>query len=609
VAEVTSDIIESVGTYSGPRATRRSIWLEWPAALPTLLLTASLAVWLVAVRQTPILTSLQPTVTAYAEALPPIYWIALALAIGTITLRLYFLRGEVAGLLDLSLITLLVLLIYGTASVLQDTPRFFDSYSHYADSVLIATTGEIDFPQSGTYVGETPGAFTLFAVIQMVSGVPHLDLLLWYPVASHLVIGVLLYLIARAIGLGSGAIVAPAVFLSAGWYEELHVSPQSVGLALYCVILLCFAKVALSDGRENAVQWRLLAILAILATVISHPGTPIFIAFTLGAISLAILITARETPRLPQFLRLHGLSKGHFAGLLMIATIMFLAWQAYIASGNFFSILRKVESAFLSAFNAEAPVVSEIAVNWHASYSALNYLRGATFFAVAVLAMLVALQLWRKGDTAQRRRISFLVASFAGCATFVAIPLFTGGTYVERGALFSLLSISLLLAAFFWTGRRASWFEGVARVVVLAVIGVLAGLMPITRHGGDAFQWPSAAELAAADFGISRAVTGSDLGLVSRQPGPLTFYNALYGTQEEVDPEGTDPPYNERLNLVLSTPTGAAYARLRAGQPEEHSRYIRELTSENDRIYDSGSEIYWYYVRPVSGETAPPSVP
>lgn len=573
------------------------------AQAPLFLAIVALSAWLLGVGQHDKLGPMEPSVWEFVEQLPAGYWLAFALICAAIVLRLVAAADEDEDWLTTDLILMFVfcVILFATPVVLEGSPRFFDSYEHYAAAAKIDRDQDITFPSRDLYVGEVPGAFLLFTAIHQVSGISDLDLMLWYPVISRLLIALTLFALARTMGYRRGALAAPLVFLAGGWFEEMHLSPQSVGLLLYCCVLFCLARLWLLDGPVQAIRWRLLTIFFAGAAVFAHPGSPIFVGLTVAAVSAALLLSSRHSRLSLPFLRVTGLPTGHYMGLFLISTVGFLMFQMLFADDSFNAISRELGNALrrladfqLPSFTKSTPLETD---QISSDYATVNQLRQAGFLAFALLGLITALYVLRLRSDAERSRMVFLGAAIAGCSLFLIVPSLIGGSLLERAAMFDMLSLAVVLAWLFARQQPGILLLGL-RAVSIAAIVATAALLPVTRSASDAFEWPSTAELDMIERGVLLSADGGpQLLRIANNYGQMRYFREASGAQRtnlEVTMRDLRQPGNAMIAL---TPTGHGFEAIQVGLGDEYEAYAADLAQRRSRIYDAGDGINLYFVR------------
>lgn len=211
------------------------------AALPWLALSSAAALWVLG-----LYTAEQGRLGEFGllPELPLAWYFAAGLILGTCVCGVVA-RKTFSTLLMSASVSSLVVVLYSTAGLLADVPRFPWTYKHIAVTNFIAATGNVD-PSIDIY-NRWPGFFALSAYLGEVMGYRNaLDYAGWAETGFALVDAVLVLAITRSISDRARIYwTATLVFTLANWVNQNYYAPQSYSYSLYlamCLIALTFLR-------------------------------------------------------------------------------------------------------------------------------------------------------------------------------------------------------------------------------------------------------------------------------------------------------------------------------------------------------------------------------
>ncbi len=252
----------------------------------------------------------------------------LALALMMISFCVSVQRPQLRTLIMLLHICLLIFMLYGVTTLIEEAPRFSVLYRHAGYTEYIMRTGTID-PNLDAYFN-WPGFFILSAFVTRITGSPDiLGYAVWSPVFLNLIyLGPMLIILNTATTNKRLVWLALWFFYLTNWIGQDYYSPQGLNFFLYLVIIALllrwfqipadarntrggrfpghspslvrrlygwFATPAPGIEAVNPAQRRvLLALLLIIFAfvVFSHPLTPFFVLASVTA----LVIFRRCTP-------------------------------------------------------------------------------------------------------------------------------------------------------------------------------------------------------------------------------------------------------------------------------------------------------------------------
>ena len=440
-----------------------------------------------------------------APSLPPVFWVAV---VGLNLAFVLSLGRRVPSWLSPALVTGLLLLLYGPASVLGEAPRIAVSWRHLGVADAMAN-GVFD-PSIDVYFN-WPGFFPGLATFIEATGLPPLQVAAWAPVVNVALWSLGVAAALRAFTRDKDAIFIPLwLFLIGNWIDQDYLSPQALGFLLLLVILALTLRVLgatvqggapglrnfwragtrvpeLDDGR---VRCRTLALVLLLsvALVSSHQLTPVVLAASLAGL---VLVRRSWAPLLPVIV-----------GLLLVLWMLYPASTYLVGHPMFGQEEAGVVQANLTGRVAGSP-----------GHIAIQGVRIALTIAVWALAAVGVGQSWRAGLRDLRPYVLAIVP-------FLMLPVLNyGGEMLLRVTLFSLPFVAFF-AARPLAGLRPRWRHtasglgrpGVARALVLTLLlSVLCAASVTAKYGNARFDSFTDAEVQAAGALAGLAPAGSVL--------------------------------------------------------------------------------------------------
>lgn len=134
-------------------------------------------------------------------------------------------------------LVLLVLMLHGVTSMIQEIPRFSTTYVHTGFAEAIMRTGELFVNRDARF--SWPVFFILGAFLTSIAGFDNpLRLTDWIPTISNLLYLIPLFMILRAFTADRRAIwLGLWIFAMANWVGQDYFSPQGFNILLYLTIL------------------------------------------------------------------------------------------------------------------------------------------------------------------------------------------------------------------------------------------------------------------------------------------------------------------------------------------------------------------------------------
>jgi hypothetical protein len=460
------------------------------------------------------LGELPPDSLFFVSQLPLAYWLGLLATAGLFLIRSR-LKGRAKTLLEISTLTLLSLYLFALPSLVYQDPRVLDSYQHEGDAlVLLKSGGWYNGPI--WYVYQFPGAYTFFAQLTAIAGIDPFQLIKYYPAALAVVLALLLYATTRTLGPNYSA-VSSGFILSGLWFQ-LHLSPQSLELIPYVVIVYILVKIIDDEPRRKL--WSMIALVSVPILVISHPETPLVLA--LGTVAFFILKPLVSSERM-RAIRSNLLTIGPF---FLALSIMVLVWWTAVASGALAQVESIVKGALAIGVGGISRGAPNVPTTPAPSYQTVILIQETVSVSVWLLGLSLLLFIRRF-----RTREYFLAGLFLAAIATIPVALFANADVLQRSYLFALFPTGLLLASLLERGNvlrigalPLARLVGTGLILMMIVFSIL---MPIARYGGDSFDYLPQSSLVASD--VAAGLTSNSL--MFPHPGEYgwRFYAPLHG--------------------------------------------------------------------------------
>jgi hypothetical protein len=489
---------------------------------------------------------------------------------------------------------LLIFMLYGVTTLVEQEPRFAMVYTHAGYTEFIMRTATVD-PYVDAYFN-WPGFFILSAFLTRIAGYHDiLSYAAWAPVYFNLFYLGPLYVIfttatkdKRIIWLGL------CIFYLTNWIAQDYYSPQGLNFFLYllviAILLKWFKKPAPITPRQPKAKRRKLGWLSsligqtyawltapdplvtpvqprqrrvLLASIVvifafmvfSHPLTPFFTIITVTALVLFGRITPRWLP------------------ILMI--VMTAAWDFFIAepywSGHIASILSDV-GQLSSALSSN---VTSRVVDGDPEHTFISEIRVVMTLFIWGLALLGGMLRLRQGY----RDASYVLLAVMPFPV-LAIQAY-GGEMLLRIYLFTLPTMVFFAAALFYSAPtrsmslsmkkwRLAFFargEGIGpargmslwmKVMVGVASVVLLGGFLFTRYGNERMDYITNAELAGVRHLYSIAPKGSML-IAGWDGTPWQF--------QDIEQYDTEVLGDNLLNAIVTKNVGAVVQFIENARP------------------------------------------
>jgi hypothetical protein len=426
----------------------------------------------------------------YIRSLPAFYWIGISITVLPLIIPSY-------NKTNIIFVIMLGLYLHALPVFLYDHPRHADVYSH--ESSTIALLNHQSLPTETEYYSrEYPGAFLFQSIELLVTGMPHFVLLKFMSIFLVIIPGVIIYLIAKEV-YPTLASIAPLVFFATFINDQAHFSPQLFALSIYLTLLLGIQRVSFYDKRVEK-AWIIVTILAIVIINISNPTQSYFLLGNL--LAGFILMRLLRKP----FRWNNKIVEDRIWTLLILTTVIFISWSAYIGLGKAIYEPSDLSQDFVSSLISPnlhrlpihpTPPDESVFIATYIGYALRigTVLMGIMTFVIIYL---------RRRFLINKSIIPYLIvaaALFVVCMSFIPFAILesTTHTFLLRAIMYAGIAWSISIPFFInlpfrsAAGRRLKYLP-----VVFGIVSII--LMPIAKYGADYLSFVPSSELYTADF-------------------------------------------------------------------------------------------------------------
>lgn len=494
----------SQGRILGGRGGFRRYRLK--AIIPWLVLTAAVAMWVFGLETT---NPERLGDFGLLRELPPVWYGAVGMVVAVCVWGVVARKTPSNRLMSAS-VTSLVVMLYATAGLLADAPRYPWTYKHIAVTNLITATGHVD-PSIDIY-NRWPGFFSLSALLGEVMGYHNaLDYAAWAETGFALVDAVLVLAIVRTITKRARVYwTATLVFTLSNWVNQNYYAPQSLSYSLYlamCLVALTFLRNA-PTGWMIAVEGRIRKSRMMQKLGKRRPAAlaerweqrPAFMPVLAVAAILALQVVIVVSHQLTPYIAVLGLFPLFFAGyfkprwlgpvLLIIALLYLIPNLEYIR--NKYGLFSGFD---LFANTGYKPPETESVVlgQWVLTGQTLARLAVVLTLLTAVLAVVGFIRRLLGGHV----RTTLVIAWLAFAPVLGLFAQSYGGEARFRVYLFALPWLSIGVAWSFWSGpirSRKAVIGASAVLVAMAMLFTVVHFQPeadyrVSKDDVAASQW------------------------------------------------------------------------------------------------------------------------
>jgi hypothetical protein len=488
------------------------------------------------------------------------YWLGQALVAVPVAVRLLgrrplTARATVVLVLVLAAAEYLVKVCYSPLGF-----TFVDELLHWRSAVNLLHTGKLFTVNYGLPISpHYPGLEEVTTALVSVTGLPVFTAGLIVAGAAYLLFILLLYVLYRDIAHSHRiAGVAALIYSSTpalSFFNSMFVY-ETLAQAFLVIALLAGRRASLLRHPREQAGWLAVAVLAILATVITHHATSYVLVATLALVSTAALLTGHRRAAAP------------LAALTLISAAAVACWVAFIAPdtlGYFLPVAEGIAqgvAALLGGGSSHAPATSAAPLGNQA-------LEGATLLVISTLLPIGWRDIWRR-----HRRQSWVLALAAGSLGWyaaLAIRLGTPDGQELAGRLAAFIYIPVSFVAALALARLVN-ATSLRRCKAAAVAAALAAVLTL-QFNGLANGWPPYWERLPGSYqvgGFERSLDPADIAAAQwalRTLGPGNRFAADTGAYQALASYGNQNSLQNISYLYTSpifTPSQERYAQASA---------------------------------------------
>ncbi len=440
----------------------------------------------------PIDKVLPPDPFVFAKNLSLFYWFSFVMLLIVIVFRLTLFSGEKNPILDFLIITCLVLMIYGTTSIVYYLPLYVDTYVHTSASLRILLTGHIPPPLSMMAASNEPGAYLLYSTFMLITSIDSIYFMKFYPVMFSFIMLFSLYVISAKFTDSKIAIISSIIYV-AFHYFIIYVYPGDLSQLFFLLFIYLF----LLYMETKSMGFAYLLLLIVLS------GMTIYILFPFIIILPSIILVLYYS--LPyQEKKVYKL----FVIIVFIFIIAWISWLTYLSQGT----LRIISSIFLNAISKREIIELPVKIVSPPSMLIMTLLIKEVITAFEILsgAAVIFWGLVNIKSIKVRQRLLVLAIFFMICILGIALSALSSsltlGAYI-RFYWFSLMPFSILIPLYLLNNKKVSHprFEKFNRALnwtFIIMLMVFLSLSPIIIHDNDPGNYYPSSCLKGADFAV-----------------------------------------------------------------------------------------------------------
>ena len=494
-----------------------SVWLAVVA--PVALVGVSLFLWVAAVRA---INLQQMSDLGLASVLPRTAFAALGILVVSFAAALCR-RRPLAPVLLLHVVVL-VFMVYGVATLVEDVPRFAVTFRHVGVTEQITRTGHVD-PTIDAYFN-WPGFFTLLGFMTKAAGLRSaISFADWAPVFFNLLYLGPLFLLLRAATTDRRVVwLGLWLFYLTNWVGQDYLSPQAMSYFLYLVVLAllltCFKRPPAPPPRLPERRIREIAgwVRDPAPPIRAEPSKPVDVeavaARRMGLMLAVVLVFGAMVPshQLTPFatvaavLALTASRQSTARGLPTTMIVLLVAWISFMTTAFLAGHLGTVAGG---VGQVDQNVTANVGDRLHGTQAhvAVVYIRLLLTAVVWALAGVGAYRWYRRGF----RDVGFFLLAVAPFPLVLLQPY--GGEMLLRVYLFSLPIMVLFAAAALYVHHNTNpWLQPV--IVGLVSVGLAAAFL-VARYGNERRDYFTSTEVTAVEQLYRVASPGSLLVVAS----------------------------------------------------------------------------------------------
>jgi hypothetical protein len=392
--------------------------------------------------------------------------------------HLYIMFNSKSYFVNIVCVLLLIIILFGTATLLEGTPRFEYTYKASANIDYIVRSGHscVDWSvlDANSRFQHWPSVYYFSAIMLILSTIDINTLLLLTPVTSQILyLFPLLLIFKRILSESKRVFIACSLFFLMNWVNQDFLSNQNIGLFFSLLVLSIL--ILIQFNMKYSKSWIILFLGTFFCVVISHGLSSI--ATLAYVLSFLVVILVGNS------ILWHGRSdlksaikpKQSIVLILFMLTI-FLSWATYIVDIQLFSSgLRGITSTSLS--NLFSHYTASLQLADRGTYVHIILAKVKTYYA-AIFSTIALLGLFHYllSIKFNIRKVDVPTIFFT-CILFVNFMLYISGLYGDEAIIRAFL-LSLISLVYFCTHL----INSKKLYLLLLVIFVISMPMHILLH-------------------------------------------------------------------------------------------------------------------------------
>ena len=543
---------------------------------------------------------------AELNSLFPLYYVAIGLtALSGVGCLIWRIENKYLHLL---LLSLFAVMLWFTPYCLAGYVRLPDGPWHVGVAMQIPQVLDGDPVAFSGNAWLHPGSYIYhYAFLNTLGMEPTTYISLLFPLFCLLIFILLCYVFIAKFISHQVAFLSMLIAIPGLHYIQLHPSPHTIGALLMLTTLLLLIR--------RGIASKVIAIMAIIAIIISHPTTPLLLSIFLAAALLTNLLYSRRI----------GRTQVALASILLVCFVGWLLWRSFYhasppAEATGFQLLYEgadpgatgFQFLYEGATQGDFGVAKQYLTGTTFIYGSIHNLNKVIYFLYAIAAIagilyvMARTYLEKSGIRDWISRIGGLKPSEAVMAfsiPFLLILTFLlaarAACLIETGLTFIILALSCIIASVI---ARSDHF-GVNRRIICSV--VVIGLLfltlsfPAVAYSIDAYSSFPKSEEAGLKF-LATSVPLGEKTISTNSGAQLALYlqSPIEGL-ERVDHTRRIKPDLTKINpdIVVFRSTGYYLVAMRHDLSFEDNRFAEYLSfvesNKYDRIYSSSTfEVY-----------------
>jgi len=448
----------------------------------------SLDLWFLTINRR--IYSYPPDPMYYLKMLPIYYWIGL----GVLILLSFFIieMKYNSKILNLLVIIMYSLYLFGTPSVIYLLPRFRDVYGVIQNINFIILRKHAPLTGDITYPGSYPGTLFLWSSVHLVTSISLVNIAKYYPIYQTLFLLISIYIIAyNTLSKKYLAIVAPITASGLYWIQEYHFSPQGAVVLVYSTTLIILI---LGFYLKNMYQCIVPMLLCVVSLVISHALT---ILYLLLNIVVMLIYTAKfdKNKNIQLFFLLILLIPILYIGWMIFVGVAF--WKILISTAlavwNIILKAQKIQPYYaLQRPTLKWILISKIRIYITIFELLLTFLIGVYY--------LLHIRIKRKDSKVNNHLVLLFLGLFISDLIISFIGIGKEGTvYIGRFLLFLPFPFSIIIVKFIELDSKSKLIRFLKIVVTFYII-LLVVLIPLTRYSEDILEFTPESYISLKSF-------------------------------------------------------------------------------------------------------------